>query len=220
MIKKIHLLMLSAALILGMSACTPDNRRYPVPSNPQPQEYAFIEDFDNDANGWSFADPVNYAYGVVSDGTFKFDYNDDLYEAYYAAMFVGFNPYNDFTIESRIGSNNNMGILFGYDDQKGSYGYSFMIDVYGYYSLYDEGGNGYGGDIQELVSPTTGNFVNPNGDWNDLRIEQRGNRWYGYVNEVQVFDIQAQNMVGTGVGFVNVSLTQGEADYFDVHWFE
>lgn len=113
-----------------------------------------------------------------------------------------------------------MGILFGYDNQKGAYGYSFTIDYDGYYALYDEGGNGYGADLTTLVGPETGNFVNPNGDWNQVKIVQSGNHWIGYVNNVQVFDIQAQNIVGTGVGFVDVAQTQGEADYLEVHWYE
>lgn len=215
--KKSTLFILTAVLFL--SACSPDRRRNPEPQYPV-QEYVFDEEFNNDRNGWSFADPINYAYGVVSNGTFKFDYNDDLSEAYYAAKFFGFNPYNDFSIEARIGSNNNMGILFGYDDQQGANGYSFMVDYDGYYALYDEGGNGYGQQLVALVGPETGNFVRPNGDWNDVRIVQNGNRWIGYVNDLQVFNIEAQNMVGNGIGFVDVALTNGEADYLEVHWYE
>lgn len=215
--KKSTLFILTAVLFLA--SCTPDRQRYPTPQYPV-QEYVFNEDFNNDRNRWSFADPANYAYGVVSNGTFKFDYNDDLFEAYYAAKFFGFNPYDDFSIEARIGSNNNMGILFGYDDEQGAYGYSFMIDYDGYYALYDEGGNGYGQDLFELVSPETGNFVRPYGDWNDVRIVQNGNRWIGYVNNVRVFNIEAQNMIGNGVGFVDVAYTNGEAEYLEVHWYE
>ncbi len=88
----------------------------------------------------------------MSNGTFKFDYNDDLSEAYYVSKNIGFNPYNDFTIYTRIRSDNNIGLLFGYNGNSGSYGYSFTIDYDGYYALYDEGSNGYGPDIQTIAS--------------------------------------------------------------------
>lgn len=218
MTKKLTPFISLLALTLFAGSCTVDNRSTPQPQ-PSLQQHIFDEEFNNDRNGWSFADPANLAYGVVSNGTFKFDYNDDLYEAYYASKFFGFNPYDDFTIEARIGSSNTMGILFGFDDDKGTYGYSFTIDYDGYYTLYDEGGNGYGTDLQTIFGPETGNFVEPYGDWNNLKIEQRGNRWIGYVNNVQVFNIDAQNMKANGVGFVDVAKTQGEADYLVVSWY-
>ena len=207
------------ALILATASCRPDRIR---DNNPQPsyQEYVFDEEFNNDRNGWGFADQVNYAYGVVSNGTFKFDYNDNYSDVYYAAKFFGFNPYNDFSIAARIGSDNNMGVLFGYDDQNNTYGYSFMVDYDGNYYLYDEGGNGYGPNPELLVGPETGNFVNAYGDWNDIKIVQSGNRWLGYINGVQVFNIDAQNMNGSGIGFVDAAQTHGEADYLEVHWYE
>lgn len=202
--------------LLLVTSCVRDNTIRPQP-NPI-RQYSLIEDFNNDDMGWSFADPVNYAYGVVSNGTFKFDYNDDYTQAYYVAQNFGFNPYNDFTITTKLGSNNNMGLLFGYNESNNSYGYSFTIDYDGYYALYDEGGNGYGPDIQTLVEPQTNNYVNINGDWNELSIKQIGNRWIGYVNGNQVFSLNAQKFRGNGVGFVDIANTQGEVDYLDVHW--
>lgn len=211
-----NLLFTSGILMsLIFSSCVRDNIR-PLP--PPVREYAFIEDFNNDNRGWSFADPVHFAYGVVSNGTFKFDYNDDYPESYYVSRGFGFNPYNDFTISTKIGSNNNMGLLFGYDERNYSYGYTFTIDYDGYFALYDEGGNGYGPDIETLVEPQTNNRVNINGNWNVLTIEQRGNRWIGYVNNYQVFNIAAQNFKGSGIGFMNVANTQGEADFIEAHW--
>lgn len=203
-------------LTLFASSCVRDNGPQPY----YPQAYTYVEEFDNNNNGWSFADPANFAYGVVSNGTFKFDYNDDLTEAYYVSKNIGFNRYSDFTIYTRIGSNNNMGLLFGDNSAAGSYGYSFTIDYDGYYALYDEGGNGYGPDVQAIVSPTTNAFAYGNGAFNDLRLEQRGSRWIGYVNDHQVFNVPAQTLQGVNVGFVNVKNTQGEADYLQVDWIE
>lgn len=211
-------LLFSILSIVGFSSCVKE-RRAPAPHNPQPIEYSFIEDFDDDRNGWSFADPVNYAYGVVTQGSFFFDYNDDYYDAYYAALDIDFNTRNDFTIQTRIGSSNTMGLLFGFNDLDGVYGYSFTVDYDGYFALYDEGGNGYGSDIVELIPYQTSNIVNYNGDWNDLAIEQRGNQWIGYINNYEVFRIESQRMLGNKVGFVVLGHTQGEADYLDAYWY-
>lgn len=205
-----------SVLSLFASSCVRD--RGPQPNIPQ--QYTYADEFENNNNGWGFADQTNMAYGVVSNGTYKFDYNDDFQEAYYVSKNIGFNPYNDFTIQTRIGSNNNMGLLFGDNSSINSFGYSFTVDYDGYYALYDEGGNGYGTEVQALVSPETNNYVNRNGDWNELKLEQRGNRWIGYVNNVQVFNIQAQNLKGTNAGFVDVKQTQGEADYLQVDWIQ
>lgn len=215
--KRLILYISLAAMALGLNSCyREENIR---PQDPI-REYSFIEDFNDDRNGWSFADPANLAYGVVSNGTFKFDYNDDYSESYYVAQNFGFNPNRDFTISSKLGSDNMMGILFGYNENNGAYGYTFTIDYDGYFALYDEGGNGYGSNIAALVTPRTNNRVNINGDWNVLTIEQRGNRWYGYVNDYQVFDISAQRIRGKGVGFMDVARTRGEVDYLDVYWYQ
>lgn len=213
--RKLSTALMITSLALFSASCVRDDG-----PRPYPQAYTYNDEFNNNSNGWSFADAPNNAYGVVSNGTFKFDYNDDFSEAYYVSKEIGFNPYNDFTIYTRIGSNNNMGLLFGYNSSVGSFGYSFTIDYDGYYALYDEGGNGYGTDIQTIVAPATNGNVNRNGGWNELRLEQRGNRWLGYVNNTQVFNVPAQNLKGTNVGFVDVKLTQGEADYLQVDWLE
>jgi hypothetical protein len=113
-----------------------------------------------------------------------------------------------------------MGLLFGYNDASGSYGYSFTVNYNGQYALYDEGGNGYGEDIFAIVPLFTQGFVARNGNWNELRLEQRGRRWIGFINGNQVFDVAAQNLRSGSVGFVVEGNTQGEADYLQADWFE
>lgn len=217
--KKIFFALIAIATLF--TACRPyDYRPGTGGGGYYPQLFQYVEDFDNDRDNWSFADGTNYAYGIVSNGTFKFDYNDVNGEAYYLSKDVLFNTGDDFTLYTRIGSNGTMGLLFGYNANTGNYGYSFTVDYDGYVALYDEGGNGYGNDIQEIVSPFTNRYININGDWNELRLEQRGSRWKGYVNDVEVFNIPAQRLRYGTLGFMVTAKTQGEADYIQADWYE
>lgn len=177
----------------------------------------FSDDFNDNRNNWNFADNVNDAYAVVSNGTLTFNYLGNGV-AQYLAKDINYNTYNRFDIETKIGSDNVMGLLVGYDSYSGSYGYTFTVEPSGHFALYDEGGNGYGPDISEVVPRTFSNAVNRNGNWNVLRMEQTGNRWIGYVNGVQVFNIQAQNLRYGSVGFMVTSGTRGQADYIDMQY--
>lgn len=215
---KNSILLFAAGLILTTTSCVKRDRYYN--HAPKLVPYTFIDDFDNNRNDWQFADGSNLAYGIISNGTFKIDYNDNLYEAYYVSKSIQLNVFNDFTLSTRIGSNKNMGLLFGYNGNNGAYGYSFTIDYNGYFALYDEGGNGYGADISAIVPRTKLGFVKINGDWNDIRIEQRNKSWIGYINGNRVFNVPVQNLKGASVGFVVEANTQGEADYIQADWFE
>jgi len=215
--KRILLLLLTGTLILGLASC----RRYaPAPVGPRLVAYQYVDEFNDNRGNWAFADGPNLAYGVISDGTFKFDYNDDGSQAYYVSKDIIFNMDEDFTVETKLGSDNTFGLLIGYNASTGSYGYSFTIDYNGKYALYDEGGNGFGTQITEIIPPTYSSAVNGNGDWNTVRIEQRGSRWIGYVNNREVFRVPARTLMAGSVGFVAVPFTRGEADYIQADWLE
>lgn len=188
-------------------------------NNPEPpidDSYYFTEDFNNNKNGWSFDDPDNYAYGEISGGTYKMEYLDDYYPAYYISQDFPFNYNDNFIIEAKIGSDNEMGLLFGFDDRKGAYGYSINIDYDGNFRMFDEGGNGYGDEVTEIYPLSTSSVVRDLGDWNTVRIEQYGSTWIVSINGYEVFTMPAQNIRGGGVGFVLAGFTQGEADYLDI----
>lgn len=211
-------MLILGAVVVGLNSCRPMDD--PPPPRPKPIEYSFVDEFDNDNNQWAFADQDNYGYGAVSNGTFKISYLDDLFDAYYVSRDIGFNTQNNFKIYTRIGSDNNMGLLFGYNDATNSYGYSFMIDYDGYYALYDEGGNGYGNDVTSITELVTNRYVKGDGDWNEVVFEQRGSNWIGYINDVEVFRVPKERLAAGSVGFVLVPETQGEADYIQVDWWE
>lgn len=208
--------------LLILSSCIKEPIYYPdpyPPTYPGTEEFVFIEDFNNDRNGWSFSDPMNYAWGEVSHGTFKLTYLDDWFDAYYSRVDVGLNINDDFIVEAKIGSDNTMGILFGQNYHQSIYGYTFLISEDGYFSLYDEGGNGYGPEIQELIAPTFSSAINRHGHWNIVTFQQVGNHWIGYINDIEVFRIQRQGLRGREIGFSVLPFTEGEADYLDALWY-
>lgn len=184
--------------------------------HPVIETYAFSEDFNNNINGWNFSDAANYASGFIAGGTYRISYQDDYFPAYYVSQTLPFNRADDFIIETKMGSDNNMGLLFGYNDAIGAYGYSLTIDYDGNFALYDEGGNGYGTEVEEIYPLSSSSVVRNAGDWNTVRIEQHSGRWYVSINGYEVFNMEAQNLRGTGVGYVLMPFTEAEADYLDV----
>lgn len=208
-----------ALLTLGLASCTQGYYHHD-PVGPRLVAYQYTDEFNNNSGNWNFADGQNLAYGVISNGTFKFDYNDDGSQAYYVSKDIIFNYTEDFSVETRIGSDNNFGLLIGYDANSGSYGYSFTVDYDGNFALYDEGGNGFGSEITEVVAPQFSNAVKMDGDWNVVRIDQVGNRWIGYVNDREVFRIPSRDLKAGSLGFVCIPFTKGEADYIQADWYE
>lgn len=217
--KRIMTIIMVGALTLGLSSCYRQGHNV-TPNTPRLVAYQYVDEFNNNSGNWAFADGDNLAYGVISNGTFKFDYNDDRSQAYYISKDIIFNMDEDFEVETKIGSDNNFGLLIGYNSATGSYGYSFTVDYDGRFALYDEGGNGYGGDITEIVTPTYSGAVNANGGWNTVKIAQVGSRWIGYVNGREVFRVPAQALSAGSVGFVAIPFTRGEADYIQADWYE
>jgi hypothetical protein len=141
---------------------------------------------------------------------------------YPIAQDIGFNPAKDFTISSGLVTNGNTGILLGYnsDPNSNTNGYSFTIDVNGNYALYDLGGNGNSNSMVAIVPPTTAPFVNLNQQWNDLRLEQRSGQWIGFVNNNQVFSIQAPPMADNEIGFIDFTNSDSGSDYLQVEWLQ
>lgn len=210
--KNVRLLLFAPALLL-LSSCYRTNTPAPPPVD---DTYYFSENFNNNVNGWEFDDPTNYAYGWISGGTYKMEYLDDYFPAYYISQDFSFNYTDNFIIETKFGSDNEMGLLFGFDDRRGAYGYSINIDYDGNFRMFDEGGNGYGSDVEEIYPLSTSSVVRKYGDWNTLRIEQYGNTWIVSINGYVVFEMPAQNLRGGGVGYVLSAYTSGEADYLDI----
>lgn len=200
-----------------LSSCVQNS--YYDPPTPHYDNYDFVENFNDNRNGWEFIDRSYGAEGYISYGTYKIDYYDDYEPAYYVTQQFSFNPNDEFIIETKLGSDNEMGLIFGANPSRGAYGYSINIDVDGYIRMYDEGGNGYGPDVEEIVESFTHYVIRDRGDWNVIRIHQIRNEWRISVNGRELITMPAQKIIGSGVGFVVVPFTLGEVDYLDIAGF-
>lgn len=184
----------------------------PTPPPPVGYQYVFDDNFNYDANNWSFNDAYNDAYVSISGGNLNYSYlpvNDGTNTV---AISTGVNTRYDFLIQTRMRSDYAMGIVFGVSNS--SYGYSLFIDESGYFALYNEGDarNGVKTILDWQYSPAI------SAGWNDVEFEQVGNYWTAYVNDTKLFEIPAQYISGSKIGYIVLAGTQGKADYLTVQW--
>jgi hypothetical protein len=212
--KQLKTLALVLAGSLLLTSCIKNEYYETNPNTQQPIGYQniFDDNFDYDAHNWSFSDASNDAYVSVGGGRLKYEYNPPGEGTNTVAINTGVNVNRDFLIQSRISSNNAMGIAFGVSNS--DYGYSFFIDDQGYFAVYREGNASTPVktiiDWQYNAAILTG--------WNNIEFEQVGNYWLGYVNGTRLFEIPAQNLYGSKTGFITLAGTTGYADYLTVQW--
>jgi hypothetical protein len=210
---KLALIVLAAGA-LSFTGCIKDEYYSPQPVAPQPvgYQYNFDDDFDRDMHNWSFSDIGNAAKVTVGGGTLQYIYEPENDGTNTVAIQTGANLNRDFLIQTRISSNNAMGLAFGVSDN--DYGYSLMIDDQGYFALYDEGSSGVAAraiiDWQESSAIQEG--------WNDVELEQVDGYWIGYANGTKLFELKEKYMNGSKVGFIVFANTRGFADYLTVKW--
>ena len=205
-----RLFLLPLLLVLGLSSCVIRDDNYDV--QPVGYQFSFVDDFNNDYNQWSFQDNANNASVYLSGGMLHYDYHPRNSGTNTVAVSTGLRTTRDFDIQTRLRSNNAMALVFGVSPS--DYGYSFFIDDRGYFALYDEGTSG----IQPKAILDWSASGTIRSGWNDIEIEQVGNSWVGYINNVQVFNIPARHLYGSQVGFMTVANTSGDADYLDIKW--
>jgi len=194
---------------VSLSSCVKHDDYNTVPGG---YNHEFNDDFNSNYNGWAFNDPANYAYADVYNGLYKLSFSASGSGTYSSTIPTGANFNYDFLVQTRIKSDNAMGVVFGASSN--SYGYSFFIDDRGYFAVYNEGSNSSGATT--LLDWQYSNAIRTG--WNEIEIEQHGYYWTGYINNVKVFEIQAQPVYGSKCGFMVLSNTTGYADYLTVHW--
>lgn len=212
--KKIKLLSVFALSCLLLSSCVKNEYNDPTPTKNNNSGYShqFDDRFDRDNNNWSYSSPADSAYVDILNGVLKYSYFKKA-GSNTVAVNTGASFRNDFLIQTRIKSDNKMGIVF--DVSPMSYGYSFIIDDMGYFAVYNEGdaNNGAKALLDWQYSPAIEE------GWNDLELEQVGDYWKGYINGTKVFEIQAQYVsTSKKAGFIVLGNTVGSADYLTVQY--
>jgi hypothetical protein len=197
-------------LVLSLSSCVIRDDDYNV--QPVGYQYSFSDDFNSNYNQWAFSDNVNRAYVTIAGGQLHYDYHPKNDGTNTVAVSTGMRTTRDFDIRCRIRSDNAMGLVFGVSPT--DYGYSVFVDDRGYFAVYDEGTASIG--AQAILNWTQSTAIRTG--WNDVELEQVGNTWVGYINDIQVFQLPARTLYGQQVGFMMIANASGDADYLDVQW--
>lgn len=210
--KLITTLFVVALGITSLSSCVKNEYYNTTPTQPTGYQHIFDDNFDYDSHNWSFSDPANDAYVSVGNGTLKYTYLPPTSGTNTIAVNTGLNTGGNFLIQTKIQSNNAMGITFGVSPKE--YGYSFFIDDNGYFAVYDEGNANTA--VKTLLDWQYNSAIVSG--WNSVELEQHNGYWTGYVNGKKVFEIGAQTLYGSQVGYIVTSGTTGYADYLTVQW--
>lgn len=207
------LILFTISGILALSSCVKNEYYTPEPS-PVPAGYqmTFNDDFNFDANNWSFSDPGNNAFVNISGGVLNYTYEPVDDGTNTVAILTGANVRKDFLAQTRITSDNAMGLAFGVSNS--DYGYSFFIDDQGYFALYKEGDANT--PVKTILDWQYSSAIQAG--WNDIELEQVGNYWLGYANGIKLFEVPAQYLAGSKFGYIVLAGTNGKADYLTVQW--
>lgn len=212
-----HKTLLTLFALIGLfafSGCVKDDYYSPTPTPPPPvgYQYSFNDDFDRDVNNWSFSDLKNQAFVTVGGGSLQYIYDPANDGTNTVAVQTGTNMNRNFLVQTRISSNNAMGLAFGVSNN--NYGYSFFIDDEGYFALYNEGN---AQNPAKAIIDWQYNAAIQQG-WNDLELEQVDGYWLGYANGTKLFEVPEQYLGGAKLGFIVLANTKGYADYLTVKW--
>lgn len=215
--KRLKTLLFVPAVTLLFASCIKNEYYTTEPNNnnnnpPPGYQHIWDDNFNNNANNWAFSDPANNAYVTIANGMLNYSYHPVASGTNTVAVATGANIDNDFLVQSRIQSDNGMGIVFGVSNT--NYGYSFMIDDNGYFAVYNEGNSS--SPASAIIDWQYSNAIRAG--FNEIEMEQVGNYWRGYINGTKVFEIQAQYLGGSKFGFIVLGGTTGQADYLTVQW--
>lgn len=201
----------AVVLSLGFTGCIihDDDYYHHNPNPPSGYQQSFAEEFDDDRRGWTYDDSQDSSYAFVANGYYKMVDYSRRGSNHVAVVTTGANTSRNFLVQSRMSTDNAMGLIFGASNK--TYGYSLFIDPAGYYAVYKEGLN------PDPVIDWTRSSSIKNG-WNDVEIEQVADYWHFYINGVKVNQTPARVLSGSQMGFMVLANTVGQVDYLHVKW--
>lgn len=211
--KRLLLIGLIFAGVTTLTSCV-KNEYYNTTRNTTPVGYQniFDDNFDYDSHNWSFTDAYNNASVRIAGGQLKYVYNPANDGTNTVAVNTGLNTNYNFLIQTRMQSNNAMGLVWGVSNN--DYGFSLFIDDQGYFAVYKEGNANTA--VKTLIDWQYNSAIVAG--WNNIEVEQQGDYWIGYANGKKLFEIAAQNLYGSKVGYIVMAGTTGYADYLTVQW--
>lgn len=211
--KRLVFIGLFLAGISTLTSCVKNEYYNTTPTTtPTGYQNIFDDNFDYDSHNWSFTDAGNNASVRISGGQLKYVYNPANDGTNTVAVNTGLNVNYNFLIQTRIQSNNAMGLVWGVSNN--DYGYSLFIDDQGYFAVYKEGNANTA--VKTLIDWQYNSAIVAG--WNNIEVEQQGDYWIGYANGTKLFEIGAQNLYGSKVGYIVMAGTTGYADYLTVQW--
>lgn len=154
------------------------------------------ETFDTNKYGWFEGETEEYRV-LFQDGKYLIDAPDGGWMSYLAPYVE---PGKDFSLEATFTQvdgkdNNGIGFLWGFDGKDGMNNFTFTTS--GFFRIYCSDRNvGVSDEWQET------NLVNPMGQENKLKVEQRGKSLSFYLNGQRVATTPAFPWHGKYVGFV------------------
>ena len=216
--KHIYAAVALIALTMFFTSCVRHDHYTVDPVDPPPpvdntDYYSFNEEFSNDQRGWAFGSTWDSSYAFVSGGLMEF-INYSVLASNTQVVNTNGNFNGNFIIESRIRSDNDMGIIFGNSGNDYEYGYSFILNNGGYYVVYKEGNANT--NVTTLKKWTANSAIKSG--WNDVTIEQTNGYWTFLVNGYEVYQMESRPINGQYCGFIVLPQTQGAADYLTVSW--
>ena len=174
--------------------------------------YSFDEEFNGaDHYNWTFTSATDSAYASISNGNYQI-VNYSFSNFINSIVATNANTSGNFTVQTRIKSNNMMALVFGASSS--DYGYALYVDSMGYYSLYKEGSNSVAATV--IIPSTQDTLYATKKDWNTLEVDQVNGNWTGFINGTQIFQMTARTVSGSSFGFKLVPGTVGYADFLVV----
>ncbi len=212
--KRLLLIGLIFAVATTLTSCVKNEYYNANPNTNTPVGYQniFDDNFDYDSHNWSFTDAYNNASVRITGGQLKYVYNPANDGTNTVAVNTGLNTNYNFLIQTRMQSNNAMGLVWGVSNN--DYGFSLFIDDQGYFAVYKEGNANTA--VKTLIDWQYNSAIVAG--WNNIEVEQQGDYWIGYANGKKLFEIAAQNLYGSKVGYIVMAGTTGYADYLTVQW--
>ncbi|MBC7865085.1 MAG: OmpA family protein [Bacteroidia bacterium] len=170
-----------------------------------------------------FSDPYFYFSEVdessgkiwCKNGKYHMEYNDTSGGTWRQTSFVCFNPKEDYTIETSVNlltyqKENAYGLAFGYKDLKNTN--YFIIDAKGKFRVYKVE-NDKTITIKAWKSSTA---IKSPGNYNNLKVKRKGDRYYFFINDVEVANTDSVKIFESKLGFFIEGKASLEADFLNV----